>query len=386
MNQNSIALVVVVLAFVGVGIAFAYIGMTNNVKIPSKVEGIAGLNETHKVPESTEVQSNPKKIITGQNETQGKTFLSKETAKKIVESKLGEFIQGNPMFDPWTWKQSVYGDPILVQTVDEKPSYWRVPVNFKEKVLGYIDVNGSSGTIYRYGEFYESPDNLSRCPSVPTLITAAEAAELAEAITARYPDAEVSDPIFVHDGAKSKIAWMLKIEKNGEIISRVFVAGRYPYERRADEVSIDIGGISIAFEENITEKDVNSILEGYDLMLPYELRFDTSSGPRFYVSAPEDTMGEIKKKIERDDIFLTQYKVLKNGGVISAMSGDVTDNTKNELHPILKYYGLTLKRFIWVSIDYYSGSGISSEAGKALKEDLEQNEKVIHVSLGYRKG
>ena len=381
MNQNSIA-IVVVLAFVGVGIAFAYIGMTNNVKIPSKVEGIAGLNETNKVPESTEVPSNPEKIITGKNETQGKTFLSKETAKKIVESKLGEFIQGDPMFDPWTWKQSVYGDPILVRTVDEEPSYWRVPVNFKDKVLGYIDVNGSSGTIWRYGEFYESPDNLSLCPSVPTLITAAEAAELAEEITARYPDAEVSDPIFVHDGAKSKIAWMLKIEKNGEIISRVFLSGRYPYERRADEVSIDIGGAYMAFEENITEKEVNSILEGYDLILPYELKFDTSYGTRFYVIAPEDTMGKIKKKLERKNIFLTQYKILKNGEVISAMSGEVTYNTKNELHPILKYYGLTLKRFIWVYIDY-RGSGISSEDGNVLKENLEKNKRVISLHLDY---
>jgi len=67
------------------------------------------------------------------------------------------------------------------------------------------------------------------------------------------------------------------------------------------------------------------------------------------------------------------------------MSGDVTDNTKNELHPILKYYGLTRKRFIWVYIDY-RGSGISSEDGKALKEDLEKNEKVTHVSLDYYEG
>ncbi|KAF5433435.1 hypothetical protein C5S36_06320, partial [Candidatus Methanophagaceae archaeon] len=173
------------------------------------------------------------------------------------------------------------------------------------------------------------------------------------------------------------------IEKNGEIISRVFVAGRYPYERRADEVSIDIGGIAMAFEENITEKEVNSILEGYDFILPYELRFDTSSGPRFYVIAPEYIMGKILKKLERKNIFLTQYKVLKNGEVISAMSGDVTDNTKNELHPILKYYGLSLKRFIWVYIDYYKCSGIFSEDGNVLKENLEKNERVISLHLDY---
>ena len=84
--------------------------------------------------------------------------------------------------------------------------------------------------------------------------------------------------------------------------------------------------------------------------------------------------------MERKNIFLTQHKILKNGDVISAIH--VTDNTKNELHPILKYYGLTLKRFIWVYIDY-RGSGISSEDGNVLKENLEKNERVISVHLDY---
>ena len=325
---------------------------------------------------------NESKDIGGNATANINPFLSKETAKKIVESKLGEFIQGDPMFEPWTWKQSVYGDPILVRTVEEEPSYWRVPVIFKEKVLGYIDVDGS-GTIWRYGEFYESPDNLSRCPSVPTLITAAEAAELAEEITARYPDAEVSEPIFVHDGAKSKIAWMLKIEKNGEIISRVFLSGRYPYERRADEESIDIGGVYIAFEENITdEKEVKSILGGYDLILPYELRFVDYCSPFFYVIVPENTIEDIDNKLRRNrkNIFLSQ-KIFKkrNREVIIAIEGD---KSEDELRPIMNSYGLSLKRFIWVVIDY-KGSGISSEDGNALKENLEKNEKVIYVGLGY---
>ncbi len=81
-------------------------------------------------------------------------------------------------------------------------------------------------------------------------------------------------------------------------------------------------------------------------------------------------------------MWVTQYKILKNGEVISAMSGEVTYNTKNELHPILKYYGLTLKRFIWVYIDY-RGSGISSEDGNVLKENLEKNKRVISLHLDY---
>ncbi|MCK4475300.1 MAG: hypothetical protein KAU16_01070 [Methanophagales archaeon] len=240
MNQKSIAiLVVLALILIGIGIAFAYIGMMNKVKIPSKIEGITGENEANKVPESTEVTSNPEK--TGENEMNKmpeNPFLSKDAAKKIAKSKFGLVQEEDPMFEPW--KQSVLGDPILVRTVEEEPSYWSVPVILKEKVIGFIDVEGD-GTISRYGHFYESPDNLSECPTTLTRITAEEAVELAEEITAKYPDAEVSKPIFVHDGAKSKIAWMLKMEKNGEIISRVFVSGRYVYERKEREESKDIG-------------------------------------------------------------------------------------------------------------------------------------------------
>jgi len=56
MSEKSIA-VLIVLAFIG--IAFAYIGMMNSVKIPSKVEGTTEQNETNEQPELTVVPSKP---------------------------------------------------------------------------------------------------------------------------------------------------------------------------------------------------------------------------------------------------------------------------------------------------------------------------------------
>jgi len=359
MNQKSIAiLVVLVLIGMGIGIAFAYIGMMNKVKIPSMIEGITGENETNEMPE------NP--------------FLSKEDAEEIAKSKFGLVQEEDPMFEPW--KQSVLGDPILVRTVEEEPSYWSVPVILKEKVIGFIDIEGD-GTISRYGHFYESPDNLSECPTTLTRITAEEVVELAEEITVKYPDAEVSKPIFVHDGAKSKIAWMLKIEKKGEIISRVFVSGRYVYERKEGEESKDIGGISIMFEENITENEVKLMLDGYDLILPYELKFNLPYySPFFYVIVSEDTIGDIKDNLRKKNIFLSQ-KISKkrNNDVIIAIEGN---KTENELRPIMNSYGLSIKKFVWVEIDY-RGLGISNDDGNTLKENLEKNEKVISVHLDY---
>ena len=58
MSEKSIA-VLIALAFIGIGIAFAYIGMMNSVKIPSKVEGTTEQNETNEQPELTVVPSKP---------------------------------------------------------------------------------------------------------------------------------------------------------------------------------------------------------------------------------------------------------------------------------------------------------------------------------------
>jgi len=87
MSEKSIA-VLIVLAFIGIGIAFAYIGMMNSVKIPSKVEGITGQNETNEQPELTVVPSKPENII-GKNEMDEMPELTeeqKEKAKKIALS------------------------------------------------------------------------------------------------------------------------------------------------------------------------------------------------------------------------------------------------------------------------------------------------------------
>jgi len=89
MSEKSIA-VLIVLAFIGIGMAFAYIGMMISVKKPSEVEGITGQNETNEQPELTVVPSKPEgPIIWGKNETDEMPELTeeqKEKAKKIALS------------------------------------------------------------------------------------------------------------------------------------------------------------------------------------------------------------------------------------------------------------------------------------------------------------
>lgn len=174
------------------------------------------------------------------------TSVSQEQAKKIAESKLNE-VKAQTEFVEWEelWANpnATAGMPYLVRSVDEKPRYWIVPVILDEKVTGVIEV--VNGQAPRYGSFgclynpYYSPKNLQNCSSVITINTAEKAKEMARNITSKYSDAKISEPIYVFDdtGCCSGEAWMLKIEKDGKIISRVFVQAGYAYERKKEEIS-----------------------------------------------------------------------------------------------------------------------------------------------------
>ena len=170
------------------------------------------------------------------------TQVSQEQAKEIAESKFNEVkAQTEPVECEELWKnpKARIGMPSLVRTVDEKPFYWKVPVVLNEKVMGFIDVE-MNGKVPRYGckgclySPYYDPHNVDNCSSTVTISTVEEAKEIAKNITNKYSDAVVSEPIYVYDdtGCCSGEAWMLKIEKDGRIISRAFVSGYYAYERK----------------------------------------------------------------------------------------------------------------------------------------------------------
>lgn len=89
MSEKSIA-VLVILAFIGIGIAFAYIGMMNRVEIPSKIDGITGQNETNEVPGSTRAPSKPEEIIIEKNETDKVPELTEEQKEKAKEIALSD--------------------------------------------------------------------------------------------------------------------------------------------------------------------------------------------------------------------------------------------------------------------------------------------------------
>lgn len=158
-------------------------------------------------------------------------MISSSQARAIAQTYLFHFLrQPDPMLRPW--REAVLGDPLLVRTVDLEPSHWIVPVLFHGSVLGGVEVT-LDGRVAGHSYFYRNPEDLSVCPAVTTRISSQEALQQAEGILSTYVGAEFSEPVFVFNGFRDRLAWMIQVRMGGKLVSRVFVTPGYVYERRA---------------------------------------------------------------------------------------------------------------------------------------------------------
>lgn len=166
----------------------------------------------------------------------GSAIIPPSRALAISRNYLADVLQldGSAMIRPW--RDGLPGEPILVNTVDREPSYWIVPVEGLGRALGYIEI-GPEGTVLGHAYLYQNPNEVSNCPDLATRISAKQALELAQSVLKKYAGATVSDPLFVHDGARSRVAWMIEIRTKDRLISQVFVTPDDVYERKTTPFS-----------------------------------------------------------------------------------------------------------------------------------------------------
>jgi hypothetical protein len=104
------------------------------------------------------------------------------------------------------WNDASAGTPVLVHTIARVPSYWLVPVEAADQVVGFVRIT-LDGHVAAAGRFGGSV-------SVVTGITADEAR--VRAASSVDAGATVGDPIFVHDGPPGREGWRVDVtERNG---------------------------------------------------------------------------------------------------------------------------------------------------------------------------
>ncbi len=158
-------------------------------------------------------------------------FITEAQAHQAASAQLADpMLRHDHLFAPWS--ESSVGQPVLVYTLFGKPSYWLVPIEKLERVIGFVRVMGT-GEIGAYGVFYRDPARLETSPTTVTGISAEEARQQAAPYISLERNETAAAPIFVHDGPPGLETWLVEISQSGCPTRWLFVASGGVYERRA---------------------------------------------------------------------------------------------------------------------------------------------------------
>jgi len=160
-------------------------------------------------------------------------FINTDQALEMAREEIKQLIsEGDSMFAPWS--DASLGEPVLVRDVFKNPSYWVVPVWIQERVAGFVRVLGT-GRVADIGAFYKYPKQIETCPTSVTIIDAGEASRRAEERIHPEQGEVASEPVFVHDGPISRVAWLIEVLLDNKPSRWIFVTPAFVYERPAGE-------------------------------------------------------------------------------------------------------------------------------------------------------
>jgi hypothetical protein len=156
-----------------------------------------------------------------------------------------------------------------------------------------------------------------------------------------------------------------------------------------------VGGMAIQFKDGISESEVKTILQNYNMTRNYRLTYDTNySDIDYYIMVDKDNWSDIRRELvtemkedKRDWTISTPAQVMKKGDyyILPVSEKAVKDE---KFLAILDKYSIGAKRFIWCEIRFLHSNGpltywIPEEEAIEIENELKQNENIITVQLSY---
>lgn len=141
----------------------------------------------------------------------------------------------------------------------------------------------------------------------------------------------------------------------------------------------NVAGLLIQFRDGITEPEVKSVLEEYNLTM-YKLNYNVDLPDQYYTIVDEDKIMDVRNELGEVENW-TEFEIKKGNYYIIGVSEQAIHD-ENFLS-ILDKYNLQLKKFLWCHIrfDDRPMSGISEEHANELKRELEMNENIFLVAF-----
>jgi hypothetical protein len=143
------------------------------------------------------------------------------------------------------------------------------------------------------------------------------------------------------------------------------IAGQFitaPVNTQTPYPNSQVGGLHIQFKDGISESEVKSILQNYNMTRNYRMEYDTNhTDERYYIMVDKDNWSDIRRELvemkeEKKDWTISSPRVIRKGDyyVLSVSEQAIQDE---KFLAILDKYDIGVKKFIWCDIRFLYSDG-----------------------------
>ena len=155
---------------------------------------------------------------------------------------------------------------------------------------------------------------------------------------------------------------------------------------------LKVGGMYIQFEDGISDSEVQTILESYNLTMNYSIKYNIDHvADKYYIMLDKDNwdirreLSQKMKEEKKDWIISSPSQVIRKGDYHVFTVSEQAVQDENFLE-ILDKYDIQVKKSTWCYIRFEdeSKNWIPEKDAIRIKSELEKNENIFSIYLDYR--
>jgi hypothetical protein len=155
--------------------------------------------------------------------------------------------------------------------------------------------------------------------------------------------------------------------------------------------------MDLQFKDGISESQVKTILENYSMTKNYSIEYNTNNtDEKYYIIVDKNRIYDIKSELKKEENwthkqnlgpFVSYIPAIRKGDYYIIAVTEQTTHDKN-FFDMLNKYNLQLMKFVWCTVQFEnpinrSKSWITEKDAIKIKDNLEMNENIITVIIGY---
>jgi len=177
------------------------------------------------------------------------------------------------------------------------------------------------------------------------------------------------------------------------IIAGLFVKTPVDTKTQVND-ELKVGDMYIQFEDGISDSEVQTILESYNLTMNYSIKYNIDHvADKYYIMLDKDNwdirreLSQKMKEEKKDWIISSPSQVIRKGDYHVFTVSEQAVQDENFLE-ILDKYDIQVKKSTWCYIRFEKPDGsrywIPEKDAIRIKSELEKNENIFSIYLDYR--